>query len=285
MPAEVWGKIKQHKAYATSNAGMLFYQYLLQYLQALPQNEGTVTGVAYNAADRTLRFMSLLDTLFEPSKSDMLKIRIGSNDPHDQKLKMETILNVIQTEWCKTVIREEYNKTVKKIAAIDKILQESKPIAAGNKLGVPIAELSFGARLFKLDSTEADSFLPQIKSSFKHKALIIDFCATWCGPCISEFSRSKNLNELTKDLPIEFVYLCTSDGSDLEKWKTKIAEYQLRGTHIFVQKSIESRLMNLFSISGYPGYIYINSKGEYQAGIKARPSQLSKGDLVGLVKE
>ena len=285
MPPELFEMVKNHKAYATSNEGMLFYNYLVAYLKTITANKLAANKVSYNPVEGAIQTIGMFDSLFSQSKSDFFKIKFSSGDPKDQKLIMETVLPYIKTEWCKTAIKKEYSKTLKKLAEINKILDESKSVVSGYQLGQPIAELSFGAQLYRVDSTNVDTLISMIKHSFKNKALLIDFWATWCSPCIAEFPYSKKLNDDTKDLPVEFIYLCTSDGSDLEKWKSKIAEYKLSGTHIFIEKSIESRLMSLFSVSGYPSYLFINSKGEYKPNLNIRPSQLNKDKLAELVSQ
>ncbi|MFN8307006.1 MAG: TlpA disulfide reductase family protein [Ferruginibacter sp.] len=284
MPSELFEKIKSHKPFAISNDGMLFYNYLFIYLKLLAANKISSGNNFKTPTEGIIQTIKLLDSLFERSKADMFKIRFSSKDPKQYKQTIETTLPYINTVWCKNIIIDEYSKTLDKLDSIEKILNSSKPISSKYPLGLPIAELSFGARLYKVEGINADSLLTALKYSFKDKALLIDFWATWCTPCISQFPHSKKLSDESKDLPIEFIYLCTSESSDTDKWKTKIAEYKLSGTHIFVEKSIESSLMNIFSASGYPTYIFINRDGEYQPGVLKRPSELNKKELAELLK-
>jgi thiol-disulfide isomerase/thioredoxin len=285
MPPALFESVKAHKAYLTSNHGMLFYKYLFSYFGHIALNKTNAGKGPYGLDAIARQTAYILDSLFAPSKSDFFKIKFSSTDPKEQKLNMETILPSIKTVWCREVVNTEYQKTLKNLASINKILNQSKPFVSGNTLGQPIGELPFGAKLYNIDNIKADSLLSMLKSSFKNKALFIDFWATWCGPCISEFPYSKKLSDESKDLPIEFIYLCTSDGSDIEKWKSRIAEYKLSGHHFFVEKSIESALMNLFSFSGYPSYLFINTKGTYKADIPSRPSNLNRKKLLSLIKQ
>jgi thiol-disulfide isomerase/thioredoxin len=271
MPTELFEKVRRHKAYLTSNEGMLFYQYLFLYLQI------------GNSVVEAANLIKTMDSLFTQSKSDFLKIKFSDTDPNQQKLILETVLPTVKTDWCKLVIQNENNNTINKLESINKTLGESKAIVSGNQLGQPISELSFSAKLYKVDTLNAKTLLINLKDSFQNKALFIDFWATWCGPCIQEFPKSKKLHENTKDLPIEFVYLCTSEGSDAEKWKTKIAEFELSGTHIYVDKKIMTEFMEMFSWSGFPSYVLINTKGEYKPGI-GRPSNLDKDKLAEWIK-
>jgi thiol-disulfide isomerase/thioredoxin len=284
MPPALFEKVKAHKAYLTSNDGMLFYQYLSTYLNALAFKRVN-SGKESSEDAITVQTIRMLDSLFTPSKSDFFKIRFSDSDPRGQKQKMEIVMPTVKTLWCKNVINSEYNKTLEKLASINKILNQSKPIVSNNLLGQPVGELPFGAKLYEVKGIKVDSLLYLLKCAFKDKALYIDFWATWCAPCISEFPYSKTLSDASKDLPVEFIYLCTSESSDMEKWKAKIVEYNLSGHHIFVEKSIASALMHLFSLSGFPSYLLINKKGNYKADIPERPSELNRERLLELITQ
>ncbi len=235
--------------------------------------------------ESTLQTISYLDSLFEPSKADLLKIKITSKDPNEQKVMTEAVLKTVKTDWCKAVIKKQYDDNVEKLAAINRALQDSKPLVSENQFGEPIAETPFGAKLYKLDNIKAETLLSNLKKSFENKALVIDFWATWCAPCIQEMPHSKKLHTEAKDLPVEFVYLCTSRNSSVEKWKTKIAEFELSGTHVFVAQEIEAELMKLFSVNGFPSYVLINTKGEYKPGAISRMSRLDNDKLAELIKK
>lgn len=234
--------------------------------------------------EKTLHKITLLDSIFEKPKADFLKIRITSKDPIEQKLITETVLDNIDTEWCKIVFQKQYDENLEKLTTINKVLQNSKTLTTQNEFGEPIAEFPSGAKLYKVNNMKPEALLSNLKKSFENKALILDFWATWCAPCIQEMPYSKKLHNDTKDLPVEFVYLCTSSKSSIEKWKAKIAELGIGGTHIFVEQNIENELMNLFSVSGFPSYVFINNKGEYKPGAISRMSHLDKNKLTELIK-
>jgi thiol-disulfide isomerase/thioredoxin len=280
MPAEVFDSVKKHMSFLTSNDGMLYYNYVLMYLTSVP-NKGHKDNTAVSRTSRTIK---MLDSIFATAKSDFLKIRLTDKDPNERKKILELVLANVKTDWCQKVIKDQYNQNEEKLKSINGLLSNSKPITSANPLGKPIAELNFGATLYKVDSMDAKTLLSNLKNSFPNKALLLDMWATWCAPCIAEFPHSKKLNESTKDLPVEFVYLCTSEGSSIEKWKTKIAEFELRGTHIYVAKNIENKLLEMFSGGGFPTYAFINRNGEYKPGAIERVSTLNKEKLAALIK-
>lgn len=289
MPPDLFEKVKAHKAYLTSNEGMCFYKYFLTYLENISMSKFAAYELSSDRNEATLQItvptLSLLDSLFAPPKSDFFKIKFSGLDTKEQQQQMEMVLPAVKTLWCRNVIKSEHTKAIKKIASINKTLNASRPIVSGNQLGQPVAALPSGAKLYTVKNIKADSLLSLLKSSFKDKALLIDFWATWCGPCISEMPYSKKLSDESKDLPVEFIYLCTSDGSDMEKWKSRIVEDKLSGHHIFVEKRLNTALMNLLSLSGYPSYLLINKRGEYKTDIISRPSKLDREKFLELVKQ
>lgn len=234
--------------------------------------------------NKTLQTIALLDSIFEHPKADFLKMKITDKDPNDRKRMTETILGTVHTDWCKNAIQKQHEDNFEKLAAINKILQDSKPLMSQNQIGEPIAELPFGAKLYKVDDMKPETLIANLKKTFENKALIIDFWATWCAPCLEDLPYSKKLHDAANDMPVEFVYLCTSSNSNIERWKSKIAELQLGGTHIFVEQTIENELMSLFSTSGFPSYVFIDKKGDYKAGAINRMRELDQIKLKKLIE-
>ena len=327
IPDELWEKIKTHKSYSVSNAGMLFYRNLLSnisisvgkyrvsdwnalahyskiddagkmIIDSMSYYQKTSNLKSYNklavkafatfsdtlVAINTLKTIEFLDKNFIPSKADYLKIKLGSMDQNEQITIDEIVLNNLTTDWCKKVMDAQYQNIKDNSRTIKTILEESKPISSKLTIGQSITELSFGAKLYSYNKENASELLSTLKTAFKGKAMLLDFWATWCAPCLSEMPFSKKLQNDANNLPIEFVYLCTSNNSTLDKWKSKIVELKIPGTHIFVDESIENELMRLFTVSGFPSYILINSNGIIKSEFK-RPSSTDVKTLNKLISQ
>lgn len=146
---------------------------------------------------------------------------------------------------------------------IDGLFASSKKLENAD-IGTPLMRLPFDANLYQLDTVaNIDNFILSLKSKFPNKALIIDFWATWCGPCLADLPYSKSLHEKNKDLPIEYIYLCTNSSSTIDIWKNRIGDLQIPGTHIYVNDKIISRLKTAFNAEGgFPTYVVIDINGK-----------------------
>lgn len=228
----------------------------------------------------------ILDSIFSPSKADLLKLRLNdSKDIAEQESALERIQPSIHTNWCLLVAKTEYAHTIDKIATVNKALSSSGNSITATNFGKPLKQTDFGASLYKITNMKGTEFLTTLRGSFPGKAIILDLWATWCAPCLSELPHSKELQLDSKDMPVVFVYICTSHGSDEDKWKRKIGELKLPGIHFFVDEALDAELSKYFSFSGYPGYAFIDRNGVYKAGALKRIEDIKDKDaLADIVK-
>ena len=239
---------------------------------------------SYLSKKRIAKDIKLMDSLFVPVIADFLKLKITSEDLKKQKIIDDMVLNTLQTPWCKEYLQKMAQANIAKLNDIETSLKRAKLSNIGKSVfGKPTMEFDFGAKLYEISDMTAQELLAKIKSSFKDRALLLDFWAVWCGPCLGDFPSSKKLHDAVEDEPVEFIYLCTSAGGSPEQWKAKIAQFKLGGTHLFIEQSVEAELMQLFNGSGFPTYAFINKKGEYKPGSITRMSQISRERLVQLI--
>lgn len=255
-----WQEIKAHKVLLVSNTAMLFNARLYQYSSYFKAN---IDYNKYRAEDESAK----LDSMFDHSYADLLKLQIYNGDVRKNKQILEELIPVISTPWCKTVLKEQYETAVTHLNDVNKVLNNEKIDTADTLFSKHWTELPFGARLLSVSGISVKDFLYKLRASYKNKALILDFWATWCGPCIAEMPSSTKLHKEAAGLPVEFVYICTSQGSDEDQWKNKIAELQVPGIHLYIDAKLANELMVFFKKHGYPSYVCIDQQGQIKADL------------------
>lgn len=115
---------------------------------------------------------------------------------------------------------------------------------------------------------------------FHQKILYIDMWATWCGPCIAEFTHKEKTHELLLSYKnIIPIYISMDEDSNDTAWKEKTKIFNLNGYHLRANKALTTYISEkLFDggVIGLPHYILLDKDGNILEKNLPRPSNFDK---------
>jgi thiol-disulfide isomerase/thioredoxin len=91
----------------------------------------------------------------------------------------------------------------------------------------------------------------------KGKILVLDFYATWCGPCIAAIPHNNELMEKFKDKGVLILGVCTSDSGQ-EKMEEVVKK---RDVKYPTAKDPKLAAQEAWKVSYYPTYAIVDRKG------------------------
>lgn len=163
-----------------------------------------------------------------------------------------------------TYYPEELIDNNTRLSLIEKLSDERRKRPAIQKIEASIrrsAKTAEGATIpnFKQKTPEGED-LAIMTEVAKNKITIIDFWASWCGPCRQEMPFMLSLYESNKDRGLGIVGV--SLDQDKDSWVTAIKKLKLPWPQMSDLKYWDNEVAKTFNINSIPHTIVVDQKGK-----------------------
>jgi thiol-disulfide isomerase/thioredoxin len=168
-----------------------------------------------------------------------------------------------------------------KLKVYRRIVADYPSTFSGKAAAGSIRQVEGIGKPLELNFKDAISGEPVSMKELEGKVVVIDFWATWCGPCIAEMPTMKELYAKYKPKGVEFIGVsldAPESQGGLEKLKAFVKENDITWPQYYQGKGWESDFSSSWGIMGIPSVFIVDAKGNLH-------STEARGQLEELIPE
>jgi thiol-disulfide isomerase/thioredoxin len=129
----------------------------------------------------------------------------------------------------------------------------------------------------ELPKVSQEKMFDAILAKYSGKVVVVDFWATWCGPCMQAMKEIKPLKEEMKGKDVVWLYL-TGETSPLATWMQTYPT--IAGEHYRVSEAQWTHWGKTYGIEAIPTYMIYDRKGKQMSKYRGFPGVgTMKGDI------
>ena len=148
-----------------------------------------------------------------------------------------------------------------------------KVVLEKSEEAIPVAamapELGLGKKALTFEATALDGGKIEFPKTYRGKVVMLDFWATWCGPCIAELPNLTKAYQQFHDQGFEILGISFDQPNMADKVKTFTAEKNMPWRQVYEGKYWDTTLGKMYDVSGIPFCLLVDGDtGEIIATVK-----------------
>ena len=157
------------------------------------------------------------------------------------------------------VLKSVYTKAKKSDKDYDKFLTEIKAIARENHMAKLKQQMvNYAAPQFALKNLEGKEYSSKM---YEGNVTVIDFWATWCGPCVRSMPGMQlAVNKFATDPKVQFFFVNTWENAE-DKNANASKFIKSKGYNFNVVMDPNDRMVSDFGVEGIPAKFIVDGKG------------------------
>jgi thiol-disulfide isomerase/thioredoxin len=166
----------------------------------------------------------------------------------------------------------EVKEVALRVKLLKRLIAEYPHHSAARSAAATLALLDNVGQPLDLEFADAINGTTVSIKGLKGKVVVLDFWATWCGPCVAEMPRMKKLYSEYKDRGVEFIGVSLDlpkEEGGLDKLKAFVAKNEISWPQYYQGNGWESTFSTKLGISSIPQLFLVDAAGKL-ASIDAR---------------